>query len=333
MPSERCIAFWNVENLFDQVDAPPERRPAKIAGNRELMKYLKGWDAAVLDRKLGQLSAIAAQLGDHGPDVLGVAEVENAHVVGLLAARLGAATGRSYQVVHHDTPDRRGIDVAFLYDAAVFEADPAAIFSREIQSHLATRELLQVTLRDRRGHELVLIGNHWPSRLGGEQESEAYRIVAAETLSYWHRRVRELKGVDVSLIALGDFNDEPFNRSLMQHAGAERSRTRLLNRRNGVDDTPYLLNLMWPALGTGQASHVYEGDPNVLDQILVARGLLNGKGPFQLVPDSARIEALPAMIRRGEYRAPRPFGAPSQGRDGYDLDGYADHFPVSVRVR
>src|SRR5512134_879648 len=109
--SSYCVAFWNVENLFD-VDGSPER-PEWL--QRALARELAGWNASVLATKIDQLAHIIRQMnGGAGPDVLGVCEVENEHVLRLLIEAL-ALTTRDYDVAHADTGDERGIDVAVLF--------------------------------------------------------------------------------------------------------------------------------------------------------------------------------------------------------------------------
>ena len=68
--------------------------------------------------------SIAQMNTGRGPDLLGVCEVENRFVLDRLVD--GRATQllpvpRSYAVVHADTDDARGIDVAFIYDDTLFE--------------------------------------------------------------------------------------------------------------------------------------------------------------------------------------------------------------------
>src|SRR5262245_29694182 len=117
MPTQYYIAFWNLENLFDIENSP--RRTDKVA--RVLGKSIKGWTQALLDRKISQLSSIIRQMNSsHGPDLLGICEVENKFVIDLLVQSL-ALPGRNYQVIHSDSPDQRGIDVAFIYDENLFK--------------------------------------------------------------------------------------------------------------------------------------------------------------------------------------------------------------------
>jgi len=210
--------------------------------------------------------------GGAGPDLLGVCEVENANVLELLRDAL-APLGRDYRIAHADTADQRGIDVAFLYDSDRYQVNDGEIFSHFVLRRNATRDLFQVNLRTKlAGRLLVAIGNHWPSRRGGEIESAAYRAIAGETLDYFHDRIREIQGKDVAIIAMGDFNDEPFNRSLTDYALSERQAQKVRNA-----NTPRLLNLMWPVLGAGIGTHYFDNHANVLDQFLISKGLLTGK--------------------------------------------------------
>lgn len=316
--SEYYIAFWNLENLFDTFDAPD--RPAWL--QKALTKELAGWTGQVLSRKVQQLAQVIQSLnGGLGPDLLGVCEVENQRVLEQLVQAL-APLGRNYAIAHHDTADQRGIDVAFIYDRAHFTAQEQ--FFHVILKRAATRDLFQVNFLTQSGLALIAIANHWPSRSGGQFESEPYRITAAETLSYWASRILEIKGRDVAIVAMGDFNDEPFNRSIMDYALAGNNRAKVLNAQ-----TPRFLNLMWPFLGQGIGTHYYDNFPNVLDQFWVSRGLITGAGGFRVKSDSVKIERFGPMVSPGDYGGPRRFGRPSEK---LDETGFSDHYPISVTL-
>jgi hypothetical protein len=214
MPTDYHIAFWNLENLFDIENAPPERRSDKVA--RAIKKDIKGWTQARLDRKIAQLSSIIRQMnGGRGPDLLGVCEVENRFVLDLLVGAL-APLGRGYQIVHQDTDDQRGIDVAFIFDGSLFQVE--AVFDHVVMRRTATRDIVQVNFMTASNRRFVVVGNHWPSRSGGALESAAYRAIAGETLAYFHQRIWEVHGKETPVLAMGDFNDEPFDRSLVDYA-------------------------------------------------------------------------------------------------------------------
>lgn len=317
--NEYRIAFWNVENLFDIENSP--RRSDKL--QRVLANELTGWTSDVLGRKISQLASIVRQMDQgNGPDILGVCEVENEYVLDLLVSAL-APLNRSYRVAHEDMSDGRGIDVAFIYDEGLFTAEDQ--FSHFIVKRSATRDLFQVNFRTNSGRLLVALGNHWPSRMGGEYESEPYRIIAGETLAYFHQRIREVQNdKNVAVLAMGDFNDEPFSRSLVEHALCEQTRDKVTRARS-----PRFLNLMWPILGQRLGTHYYENRPNVLDQFLVSKGLLTGTSKIRVVEKSVEVLRFPEMVGSGTYPVPIRYGRKSDTNP----DGFSDHFPITVRLR
>jgi len=312
------VAWWNVENLFDVEDSPA--RSDKL--QRTLRGELKGWTDAILARKINNLASIIRQInGGKGPDLMGVCEVENRPVLQRLVDAL-APLGRNYLVAHHDTADERGIDVAFIYDGDKFLAEET--FSHAIQKRTATRELFQVNFRTADGRLLVAIGNHWPSRLGGGRESEAYRIIAGETLSYFNSRIEEVHGDDTPILVMGDFNDEPADRSLTDHALSSRGRTQVL-----YANAPRLLNLMWPLMGRGLGTYFHGSEASILDQFLVSGGMLKAKSKFKAIEDSTSIMQPPEMTARGRYPAPTRFGRPASG---LNQAGFSDHFPITMNI-
>lgn len=318
MPTTYQLAFWNLENFFDVEDSP--RRSEKL--QRAIGKDLKGWGQAQLDGKVSQLASIIRQMnGGLGPDLLGVCEVENAFVLNLLVQAL-APLGRGYAVEHHDMSDQRGIDVAFIYDANLLQVE--AQFSHFVMRRTATRDILQVNFRTQKNRLFVAVGNHWPSRSGGLYETAGYRAIAGETLGYFHQRIRQVHGEETPVLAMGDFNDEPFDRSLEDYALSIRSRTKTLKATN-----PLFLNLMWPLLGQGIGTHYFDNHPYMLDQFLVNVNLLKKNSPFRVLTETTEVLRFPEMVVKGDYPRPRPFGG--MGRK-VDLQGFSDHFPIAVKV-
>jgi len=322
MPTQYHIAFWNLENLFDIEDSP--RRTDKVA--RVLGKTIKGWTQSLLDRKISQLASVIQKMNsDRGPDLLGVCELENKYVLDLLLQCL-ASMGRNYQVVHSDSPDQRGIDVAFVYDTNLFEVPLPLednVFNHVIMRRTATRDIVQVTFQTlAHQRQLILLGNHWPSRSGGQAESAAYRIMAGETLAYFHQRIVEVKGETIPVLAMGDFNDEPFNESLVNYALCQRVPATVVRGRN-----PYFLNMMWSLMGHGLGTLYYDG-PNLLDQFLVNKNWLKTTSAFKIVPDSVNIVKFPGMADR--IGQPILFGG--MGKP-VNQNGYSDHFPIEISIR
>ena len=150
------IAWWNLENLFDEEDAVAlGRRTDKVF--RAIQDDIAGWTPQLRDRKIHQLASVIAGMNmRQGPDLLGVCEVENRFVLDRLVDAVNAAlpAPRSYTVVHADTDDARGIDVAFIYDDTLFQlpAPPEeSVFFHVVMRRNATREIVQVNFQHHRG--------------------------------------------------------------------------------------------------------------------------------------------------------------------------------------
>ncbi|WP_159738533.1 endonuclease/exonuclease/phosphatase family protein [Vibrio atypicus] len=323
------LAWWNLENLFDI-----EKSQYRDTWLQEKLKdELKGWNAEVLKRKIGQLSKIIKQMNnEQGPDLLGVCEVESRHVLKQLAASLG----NQYDIIHADTNDKRGIDVAFIYNShkitPILEETQRGpqpkVYSHVVMKRNATRDILQAELIWE-GHPFIVIANHWPSRSGGELKSEPYRMMAGETLAYWMDRIQDIRP-DVPAIVMGDFNDEPSNRSLTEYALSTREHSKAASKRAR---NPYLYNLTTPLLGAEIGTHKYQGEWGFLDQMLANRAALNNnnihynKGSISIVANNELIKAKNRPLNQGQ---PRRFNRPSSKY--YDPEGYSDHLPVSIEL-
>jgi|TARA_R110000782_G_scaffold256548_1_gene345597 predicted extracellular nuclease len=320
---EYYIAWWNVENLFD-IDSA-NTRSAWL--QKTLVKELNGWTSSVLKNKVGQLASVIQQMNDgHGPDILGVCEVESGAVLTRLVNAL-SLPDRIYGIVHSDTKDARGVDVAFIFDKKKFKTPKKIeVFNYVVLKRNATRDIVQVNFKTKSNPEqdLVLIGNHWPSRMGGELSSEPYRIIAAETLSYWLERISDKLGKEVPVVVMGDFNDEPYNRSMQEYALSEKDSKRVKSKRS---TKPYLYNLMWPLQTDGAGTHYYD-TWGMLDQILVNRPLLTRADGLSLVKNSQEVIRFPKLIKSGK---PRRFDRPSA--KGFDPSGYSDHLSISVKIQ
>lgn len=336
------VAFWNLENLFAPQDFP-DREPW-IA--EAMHQDLQGWTMQLFERKVAQLASIVVQMnGGMGPDLLGVCEVENRFALQALADRLNELrSARAYRIVHVDAVrEQRGIDTAFVFDSRRLTAKLEELFSHWVMRRTGTRDITQCTFVTQAGHELIALANHWPSRSAppgsGPQYSAGFRATAAETLAYWHERIREMKGANAAVIAMGDLNDDPFDASLKIHAVALRELGDVERARSAK-----LYNLAWQYLSqaaidqrgnsrTLDGTLYFDGNGNVFDQILVARGLLVGPGKLKLRHGSARIEALPEMVDHRVNEGPIRFGLPKgDAARNVNPNGFSDHFPVSTVI-
>lgn len=314
--SDIRVAFWNLENLFDQEDAVRDPILAKT-----LRRELAGWTAAIRDAKIGQLAKIIRSMfGGEGPDLLGVAEVENEAVLQLLGNELNIA-GRDYRVLGHDSPDARGIDVSFLFDANTLTASNPQ--HQVVVKRTATRDVFWADFTVQpTGSSFTAVANHWPSRSAGQYESEPFRLLTGETVSFV---LDELLDDEKPILLMGDFNDEPFNRSMQEYLLGTRDRESVASARSA----PRVWNLMWPMMSdTNPGTHRFRSTWNMLDQFLVSRGMLLEASDVNLVSGSVEIFRPPEMLGTGS--APRRFGRPSAT---LDTQGFSDHFPITVRLK
>lgn len=310
------VAFYNLENLFDTINSNGrwdlEFSPA---GKRQ-------WDSEKYALKVNNLAnAIANMVTDAtpgGPAIVGIAEVENASVVQDLvdAAPL---RNRRLKFVHHDSPDLRGIDVGMLYDPEQYEV-------LSVQNHrlvltdnpdFLTRDQMCVTgLLD--GDSLSVIINHWPSRLGGQEESEPMRIAAAMLTRHIVDSLLALNPRQ-GIIIMGDLNDDPQNRSVAEVVGARADE-------EDVKCGAGFYNPWWRILESGKGTLTYRGAWNLFDQILLSGTMLDG-GDSGLRYVGAEIMDIEFLKQTEEKYRGMPWRTYAGGRF---LGGYSDHFPTQV---
>jgi predicted extracellular nuclease len=306
------VSFWNLENLFDTIDDPQN------PGDDEYLPNAKSeWNEEKFDKKLSNLSKIIRAMNDgNGPDILGVCEVENRYVLNELANRF--LKDMNFEIVHYESNDPRGIDVGLLYKKNKFEYLNSEKIKVFVQGN--TRDILHATLKFK-DEVIHIFVNHWPSRRGGEIESEPRRIRAANTL---RTKVDSLLKSDpkTNIIIMGDFNDMPDNKSIL---------ITLLAVPFDCDSltSEYTFNLYNTAAKKyfqGIGSYFHQGNFNMLDQIIVSKGLLDKKkldykcDSFEVISNELNT------TRSGKFKG-APF--PTFGSGRY-LGGYSDHFPVGA---
>ena len=212
-----CVAFYNLENLFDTLNTP---------GVNDIEFTPEGpnkWNSPKYIEKLDNLARVISEIGTdftpHGPAIIGVSEIENRTVLEDLARRK-AIVARNYQVVHFDGPDRRGVDVALLYQPDYFKVTSTKSYRLTIpdRDNFFTRDQLLVSgeLQGERMHFIVV---HWPSRSGGESRSRPLRVAAAQL----GRHIIDsllLDDPNAKIILMGDLNDNPDNKSVTKNLRA-----------------------------------------------------------------------------------------------------------------
>lgn len=358
---ELKVAFWNLQNLFDAQLSPIAADLGFTAEN--------GWTEAVVEAKLDHLAQVIRLMHEGSmPDLLGVCEVENKPLMERLINKLDA---ERYAVAHVESPDIRGIDVSLMYNKQLFHLDPEMPpRAVKVTNRFPTRDIFEVPLRlNDTDTELIVYVNHWPSRSMGRYESEPLRMTVAnhlgkliddklkvdrvaylsmpdtdETLQllnrYWNRNV----------LVMGDFNDEPFDRSILDYLKASNGTDHLeeaikADRYSGNDreNTPmpqsyfeeqaYLFNCMWPFLAQPDIGTLYYSGStntmNLLDQFMVSRGLYYGEQGLKF--DCASVEIFrPDIMSSAQKKRPVRFDFDKNGVK--PPKGYSDHFPITGRI-
>jgi len=296
-----------------------------------------------------------------GPDLLGVCEIENKEIAEKL---IGELDRNDYKLAHIESPDIRGIDVSLIYSEKIFkmadvpkgEQNPVA---HRIHFRYPTRDIFQVKLNVLENDaELNILVNHWPSRSQGQYETEPYRIAVAEhcasivgdILKFSRDEFKELPNTKETLaklntrwngniLIMGDFNDEPFNRSVLDNLLASRDLDRLVVEIDSPKDSNiptlkeyltrrvYLFNCMWGLVGQSDVGTLYfnksTNTMNLLDQFIVSRGLFYGNQKLKMDLGSVEIFKPSVMTKK---RRPISF-------DKKTKKGYSDHFPVKCIIK
>ncbi len=309
------IAFYNVENLFDCNDDANDDAEFLPQGKRE-------WTNERYQEKLNNIARVLGDIADNGAAVVGLAEVENRHVLEDLV-RNPSIRKRNYSIIHYDSPDPRGIDCALLYDARVFHPKSSGVrfIALPDESPIPTRDILFATgtIEDEVFHFIVA---HWPSRYGGDPASAGRRMVAAQTMrQVADSLLREYPGSKA--ILMGDFNDDPFDASVVEG----------LNLCQTIDET-HAADLFSPMLSMyrqGAGTLAYKEKWNLFDIIVVSGNLLkkNTQGlHLYQDPESHQL----AYVFRRDYllqQTPKHRGEPLRTfASGKYIGGYSDHLPV-----
>ncbi|MGB0881830.1 MAG: endonuclease/exonuclease/phosphatase family protein [Vicingaceae bacterium] len=309
------IGFYNLENLFDTLVDPD---PNKILQDDFTPKGKKAWTSEHYKEKLGNMAKVISEIGTEvtpdGLAILGVSEVENKSVLEDLVKE-ESIKSRGYKVVHYDSPDRRGIDVGFLYNPKYFKVTSSKSFSlRSIDTTFYTRDQLLVT-GELNGEEVHVIVAHWPSRRGGEKRSKPRRASAAKL---GRMIVDSLQAHDpnAKVFYMGDLNDDPVDESVKEHLKGNGKKEKLA--KNG------LFNPWESYYKKGIGTLAYRDAWNLFDQIMVSQPLL-GKDYSSFKLYKSKIYSKPYLkSTEGKYKG-YPYRTYSFGTY---VGGYSDHFPV-----
>jgi len=310
-----AVGFYNLENLFDTiVDADTN----KILQEDFTPKGKKNWNSKRYHKKLVNLSQVISELGTEvtpdGVAILGVAEIENKSVLDDLAKQ-DLIKSRNYQVVHYDSPDKRGIDVGLLYNPKYFKLESSKNISlRSIDTTFYTRNQLLVTgkLNGERTHFIVA---HWPSRRGGEKRSSPRRKSAADLARSIIDSIQKVEP-GAKIMFMGDLNDDPTNSSVRDHLNT-------VGKKDLITEKT-LFNPMEPYYKKGIGTLAYRDTWNLFDQIIVTPALVGDNYSSQKFYKAVVFNKSYMKQATGRYKG-YPFRTYAGG--AY-TGGYSDHFPV-----
>lgn len=332
------VAFYNFENLFDTINNPNNDDEWTPNG-------LQHWTAKKYNQKLENLSKVLMQIGTNeqqkeAPTFIGCSEVENRGVLEDLVKQPNLLKS-DYGIIHFDSPDKRGIDVGFLYQKKYFKPTsfiniPLLIYinniakdKKEIETEedkyeldkievaqnkrVFTRDILLITgfLDD---EEVNILVNHWPSRSGGEKKSSPFREAAGRL----NRKIMDSiykVNPNAKIITMGDLNDGTYNKSVKQGIGAKLKKSEV--KQFGV------YNPFEQMAKDGNATLFYRDAGDIFDQIMVSETFIK-KNYFSFRYWKAGIFNKPFLIQNiGQYK-----GYPL--RHSANEIGYSDHFPVYI---
>ena len=298
------IAFYNVENLFD-TENDPNSDDDEFTPSGKL-----NWNTERFQKKLKNISKVISSI-NNSPDIIGMAEIENTYVLEQLVKQ-EKIKGDKYKIVHYDGNDKRGIDVALLYKEKSFTLVDSKSINVEGMNN--TRDILYVKGKTNNSETINIIVVHAPSRREGTDESENKRIKVSNTVkNIINDIVKEDK--DAKIIVMGDFNDEPNNKSVKI----------IDNIKNNTFEMVNLMENKFNKISIGTAKH--KDDWLIFDQIIVSNNLIDNNTN---VLNAASVNIFnPQWIMFTNKKTREE--SPNRTYVGKKfVGGYSDHLPVYV---
>ncbi len=311
---QAIVSFYNVENLFDTIDDP-----LKMDEDFTPMGKLQ-WNATRYQEKLSRIAEVIDLLPGDLPVFVGLCEIENRAVLEDLVKQSvlnDSPKKNRYEIIHADSPDERGIDVAAIFDASLLKNIRFEYYAIRLPDSKDpyTRDVLHVQ-GTMDGQTLHFFVNHWPSRSGGQTESEPNRLAVADLLK---SKVEAVLAADANakIIIMGDFNDHPNDKSIYDVLGAKEL------------PSASLYNQMYSIHTSGNGSYFYKGEWGALDQMITSSGLMNPTG-WHVDIASAGVLRDDKILFRDKEGVARP--SRSYAGDSYK-GGYSDHLPVWLLLK
>lgn len=311
------VGFYNCENFYDTIHDPQINDEEFTPGSQ--LHY----NTSIYTDKVGRLAKVLSQMGtDISPDglaMIGLAEIENEKVLQDLIAQ-PAFKNRNYKIVHYDSPDQRGVDVGFIYNPKYFtvlDSKPVNVPLTESDGKPhPTRDILCINgIFD--GDTIMVLVNHWPSRRGGEEASEAGRALAAGVAKGLIDQ-KMSTNPNAKVLFMGDLNDDPTSPSVAKVLGAKGEKEKVGKGEMYNPWVKYFKN------GTGTL--VFNDTWNLFDQIIVSQAFLSQSQSGYFYSKAIIFKKEFMLTQMGAHK-----GYPLRTFNGDEYQyGYSDHLPTYI---
>jgi predicted extracellular nuclease len=304
--------FYNVENLFDYFDDTLKQDEEYLPGN------IRGWNSSRYYSKLGHISRVVSAIGENRfPELIGLAEVENDRCLKDLTQK-APLKNAGYHFVHLESEDQRGVDVALLYNPYRFSPSKIQTLTPRFinEPNKKTRDVLYVRGLIDQKIELHVFVCHYPSRLGGDVESETYRRQVSVMIRA-HIDSLFQKQTNANILVMGDFNDYPEDKSIAQdlHAVASKINVSIANPDVLVNALP--LNFKKGMNGTLK----HQNSWGILDQMMFSQNLYKHISGVHILQTDFLLQPDVRWLGKKPFRT----------YSGYQyIGGYSDHLPIWV---
>jgi len=308
------LMFYNVENLFH-----PDNDSLK--NDDEFTKEgIRYWSYYRYQIKLNQIAQNIIAIGEwEPPAIVGLCEIENLTCLKDLIYNT-PLKAYGYKIIHQESKDKRGIDVALLYREEYFNLISFKAFELKFpKDSRPSRDILYVKGKIK-NDTLHCFVNHWPSRYGGQLATTPKREFAAKVLKSKFDSIQK-NNPFTNIIAMGDFNDYPSNNSMYNILKAKKE-TDSLKKYD-------LINLLWPFTAK-QGTNKYKHEWHILDQFIINQNL-NIQSKTLYSPSHFVNIFKPNWLMTDENDG---FGKkPFRTYNGYKyIGGYSDHLPIYTDI-
>ncbi len=304
------IMFYNVENYFDAED------DYETNDDEFLPVGFYHWTQKKLEKKRNDIARVIDTIGY--PAIVGLCEVENRYVLEQLTQHTPLKK-HGYAILHKDSPDTRGIDVALLYQPQHFLPLDSTFFITNDERK--TREILYAKGILGNIDTLHIFVNHWPSKASGEEETEPYRMNAATALRCKIDSIL-LANPSANIIAMGDFNDLPNSKPIKEGLKAVSTAASLAQNK--------LYNLATASAGRDEGSSKYRGKWQLVDMIFCSANMLNSHSKLSCSIANFTIFKPDFLLDTdktyGGTKPKRTLAGPRY------IGGVSDHLPVYIDI-